>query len=113
MWSNLIKTIKLSGMGKFNKGFILGGMVGAAAMWFGVTARGKELRAKAREHLDPLFSEIKTSLSQLEGPTQEMYDALVERIVEEYGAKKELAVEIKNRLIKELRQRWFEIKKDL
>jgi gas vesicle protein len=68
-------------MGKFNKGFILGGLAGAFVMWLGVTDRGKALRAKVAEHLEPLSFEIKESLSKLEGPTREMYDALVERIV--------------------------------
>lgn len=95
-------------MGKFNKGFIVGGLVGALVMWLGVTPRGKELRSKVREHLEPLGTEISESLKQLEGPTREMYDALVERMVEEYARKKELAVEIKSGLIRELKQRWFE-----
>jgi gas vesicle protein len=95
-------------MSRFNKGFILGGLVGAIVMWFGVTPRGKELRAKVGEHLEPLLKEVRESLRQLEGPTREMYDALVERIVEEYAAQKELAIEIKNRLVKELKQRWTE-----
>lgn len=97
-------------MSKFNKGFILGGLFGALVMWLGVTPRGKELRGKVHEHLEPLSRELKESLRQLEGPTREMYEALVERIVEEYAAKKELAAEIKSRLIRELKQRWEEIK---
>lgn len=100
-------------MGKFNKGFIVGGLVGVLVMWLGVTPRGKELRAKAAEHLGPLTNEIKESLRQLEGPTREMYDALVERIVAEYSAKKELALEIRYRLVREMKKRWFEIEHDV
>ena len=64
-------------------------------------------------HLEPLYSEIKASLKQLEGPTEEMYDALVERAVEEYGRKKELAMDMKAMLVKELKKRWHKLEKEL
>ena len=98
-------------MGRFKKGLFLGGLLGAALMWINATPKGKEMRAKLLEHLDPLFNELKISLKKLEGPTQEMYDALVERAVAEYASKKELAEEIKMQLIKQLKRKWSEIRK--
>lgn len=100
-------------MGKFKKGLFLGGLIGAAAMWLNATPKGKEFRAKLAEHLNPLFNELKVSLKQLEGPTREMYEALVERAVAEYAAKRELADEVKTQLIKQLKKKWHEIQKDL
>ena len=100
-------------MGKFNKGLVLGGLVGAALMWLNATPKGKELRLKLRLHAEPLFNELKLSLKQLEGPTREMYDALVERAVEEYGAKKELASDVKMLLVKELKRRWKSIEQEM
>lgn len=94
-------------MGRLKKGIFLGGLLGAAAMWLAATPKGKEFR---ENHLDPLFHELKVSLKQLEGPTKEMYYALVERAVEEYSAKKELALDIKVGLMKELKKKWKEIK---
>lgn len=100
-------------MGRFNKGLFLGGVIGAAMMWLNATPKGREMRAKISGHLEPLFSELKASLKQLEGPTKEMYDALVERAVEEYADKKELAEDVKNLLIRQLKKRWSLIKKEL
>ncbi len=100
-------------MGRFNRGLVVGGLLGAALVWLNVTPKGKELRSKIALHLDPLYSELKDSISQLEGPTREMYDALVERAVEEYAAKKELAEDVKNVLVRELRKRWNAVEKDL
>lgn len=100
-------------MGNFKKGLLLGGAVGAFLTWLNVTPKGKELKAQILSHLEPLFNELKNSLKQLEGPTQEMYDALVERAVEEYSAKRELAVEVKNSLIRQLKKRWHELEKEL
>lgn len=100
-------------MGRFKKGLFLGGLVGAALMWLNATPKGKEFRAKLAAHLDPLYAELKASLKQLEGPTREMYFALVERAVAEYAAKKELAAEMKNALIKELKRKWNDLQNNL
>ena len=100
-------------MGRFNKGLFLGGLLGASLMWLNATPKGKEMRAKISAHLEPLFNELKESLKQLDGPTKEMYDALVERAVEEYSNRKELAEEIKTLLIRKLKKRWKDLQKDL
>lgn len=100
-------------MGNFKKGLLLGGVVGAFMTWLNATPKGREMRDKIMQHLEPLYNELKTSIKQLEGPTQEMWDALVERAVEEYAAKKELAEEVKNNLIKQLKKKWLQLAKEL
>lgn len=100
-------------MGKFKKGLIIGGLLGAALTWLNVTPKGKELRDKILLHSDALYKELRESLKQLEGPTREMYDALVERAVAEYGQKKELASDMKTMVVKELKKRWEKIEKEL
>ncbi|MCX6779849.1 MAG: YtxH domain-containing protein [Candidatus Magasanikbacteria bacterium] len=100
-------------MGNFKKGLLVGGAVGAFLTWLNFTPKGKEVRSQIMSHLEPLFNELKSSIKQLEGPTEEMYDALVERAVEEYGDKWKLAVEVKNSLIHQLKKRWKELEKDL
>ncbi|MEK7624975.1 MAG: hypothetical protein AAB467_01340 [Patescibacteria group bacterium] len=100
-------------MGRFKKGVFLGGLLGAALMWLNATPKGKEMRAKLSTHLEPLFNELVVSLKQLEGPTKEMYDALVERAVAEYAAKKELAEEVQSHLIRELKKRWTKLQREI
>lgn len=100
-------------MGSFKKGLILGGALGAFLTWLNVTPKGKEMRDKIMQHLEPLYDELKVSIKQLEGPTQEMWDALVERAVEEYSNKKELAEEVKNNLVKQLKKKWHDLKKEI
>ena len=100
-------------MGNFKKGLVLGGAVGAFLTWLNVTPQGKEMKAKILQHLDPLYNELKASIKQLEGPTQEMWDALVERAVEEYANKKELAEEVKNNLVKQMKKKWMQLAKEL
>src|SRR3989344_1074237 len=100
-------------MGGFKKGIFLGGLVGAALMWLNATPKGKEMRSKMMEYLDPLYNELKNSLKQLEGPTQEMHNALVDRAVEEFAAKKEMAEDFKIQLGKKLKKKWVELEKEL
>lgn len=100
-------------MANFKKGLFLGGLLGAAAMWLNVTPKGKEMRSKILEHMSPLYNELKNSIKQLDGPTKEMWDALVERAVAEYSAKKEIAVEVKDQLIVQLQKKWSELEKEI
>jgi hypothetical protein len=82
-------------------------------MWLNATPKGKEMREKLTMQANDLFCQLKESLMKLEGPTKEMYDALVERAVEEYALKKEMAVEMKNQLIRELKKRWSDLEKEI
>ena len=100
-------------MGRFKKGLFLGGLLGASLMWLNVTPKGKEMRGKIAAHIDTLSNNLMASLKQLEGPTKDMYDALVERAVEEYAAKVELAEEVKVMLIRELKKKWTKLEKDI
>ncbi len=100
-------------MGNFKRGLVLGGALGAFLTWLNVTPQGKDMRTKIFQHLEPLYNELKVSIKQLEGPTQEMWDALVERAVEEYSSKKELAEEVKISLIKQLKKKWIQLQKEI
>lgn len=100
-------------MGNFKRGLFLGGLLGAVLMWLNATPKGKEMRAKLMAHVEPLFNELKESIKKLEGPTKEMYDALVERAVEEYAAKKQLAAEMKDVLVRELKKKWKNLEREL
>lgn len=100
-------------MGNFKKGLFFGGLLGAGLMWLNVTPKGKEMRAKLMAYAEPMYNELKENIKTLEGPTKEMYEALVERATEELAAKKEMAVEMKMMLIKELKKRWGKLEKEL
>ncbi len=94
-------------------GSLLGGAVGSLITWLNFSREGKEMRQKMLEHTDALYTEIKNSLLKLEGPTRDMYEALVERASEEYALKKELAGKYKNVLVKELRKKWLQLEEEI
>lgn len=82
-------------------------------MWLNATPKGKEMRAKLLDQANDLYGQLKESIKKLEGPTKEMYDALVERAVEEYAAKKEMAMDMKNQLVRKLKKRWKDLEKEI
>ena len=82
-------------------------------MWLNATPNGKEMRAKLLDQANDLYGQLKESIKKLEGPTKEMYDALVERAVEEYAAKKEMAMDMKNQLVRKLKKRWKDLEKEI
>ncbi len=100
-------------MGNFKRGVFLGSALGAALMWLNATPKGKDLRAKIILHLDPLYNELKVSIKKLEGPTRDMWDALVERAVEEYSTKKEMADDVKGVLVRKLKKKWSQLEKEI
>lgn len=100
-------------MGMFKKGLFLGGLLGAAAMWLNTTPKGKEMRNKLMGQANDLYAQLKESMKQLEGPTREMYDALVERAVEEYATRVEMAMDMKAQLVRQLKKRWKELEKEI
>jgi len=100
-------------MGKFKKGLFFGSLMGAGMMWLNATPKGKEMRSKLLEHSKPLYDELRDSLKQLEGPTKEMYEALVERAVAEYGDRKDMADEMKMMLIRDLKKKWKKLEKEI
>lgn len=100
-------------MGNFKKGLFLGGLLGAGLMWLNVTPKGREMKAKLLAYAEPMYNELKENIKKLEGPTKEMYEALVARAVEEIAAKKEMAAEMKVMLVRELTKRWKRLEKEL
>lgn len=100
-------------MGKFKRGLFFGSLLGAGIVWLNTTVKGKQIREKILTHVDLLYGELKESIKQLDGPTQEMYDALVERAAAEYADKKQMAGEYKNMLIKELKKKWDDLEIEL
>lgn len=87
--------------------------MGAAAMWLNATPKGKKMREQLMGQVNDLYSQLKDSIKQLEGPTKEMYDALVERAVEEYATRVEMAMDMKVQLVRELKKRWKHLEKEI
>ncbi len=59
-----------------------------------------------QDDVKALAKKVKRSLHDLEDVTKENYDALVSTIVDEYAAKKEMAIDAKDSVVQALRDQW-------
>lgn len=94
---------------KFKRGLLVGTVLGGLAAFFATGERTKQWRSRMMVELNELFETVKSRIDSLEELTREKYDELVEKAIDEYGEKKEMSVELKNRLSRELMNRWQEI----
>ena len=97
---------------KFKKGLILGGLLAiGTAVGFAMSKQGQELSEDLKKDFDSLMKHLKKSLHKLEDITKESFDELVVTVVGEYVAKKEMAVEAKDALVKALQATWSDMEK--
>lgn len=98
---------------KLKKGLILGGLLAAgAAVGIAMSKGGKELTEDVQKDLKTLGKTLKKRLQELEDLTKETFDGMVNTVVEEFAAKKELAIDAKNTLIAGLQGTWHEMEKE-
>lgn len=97
----------------FKKGLILGGILAAGAViGLSFTDEGKELTEELKKDLKALAKQLKKGLHKLEDVTKENFDVLVDKIVDEYTAKKELALDAKDALTSALRSQWHQMEEE-
>jgi Holliday junction resolvase RusA-like endonuclease len=96
---------------KFTKGFILGGLLMAAAtVVFAMSKEGRALTKKLKEDIKQLTTHLKENLGRLRDVTKEDFDELVTTLVDEYAAKKKISDDSKIKLVNILKSKWSEIK---
>jgi glutamyl-tRNA reductase len=61
-------------------------------------------------HVEQLFSDIEKQFNQAQEKTEKTYQDLVDKIGGEFAHKKQLAESAKNKMLRELRGRWKELK---
>ncbi len=99
-------------MGKFNKGLVLGGLLGAGLMWLSATKKGKEVREQMINYASEVYEEVKTKVMASEGwekLTKNEYYKIVEKIVDKYAVENDLADTIRDMVSKIVKSQWKKI----
>jgi hypothetical protein len=73
---------------------------------------GRALGKKIAEYADELYQELQKKAGDLADVTKEKYEELVERMATEFAEKKELALDAKDKLIKQLKAKWSDYEVD-
>ncbi|MFA5946840.1 MAG: hypothetical protein WC813_02335 [Patescibacteria group bacterium] len=94
----------------FKKGLILGGILTAgAAIGFAMTKEGKDLSEDLQKDLKSIAKHLTKALHELEDVTQDKYNELVEKVVDEYAKDKALVIDARNSLVHTLQAKWHEM----
>jgi len=103
-------------MGKFKKGLVLGGLVGAGLAWMALTPAGRKLRDKLLDESVGLYEQVKKKAIASQAWkefNQQKYVALVRETVDKYVTKNPAARKAKDLLVKVLAAQWSRIQADV
>lgn len=103
-------------MGKFKKGIVIGGLLGAGLTWLNFTKKGKETRDKLLDYAAEVYSEVKArvlSSSQWEQLTRQKYVAMVREAVDKYAVNNPMAQKAKEMVVKVVAAQWQRLRQEL
>ncbi len=103
-------------MGKFNKGVVFGGVLGAAIVWLNTTTKGKQYRTQLVDQAADMYEKIKKEVEEsgaMEKMNKNTYVALVKKTVDKYAVDNGMAVRVKNILVRLLSSQWATFKKEV
>lgn len=92
-------------MGKrFTKGMLLGGLFGAGLMWMHTTKRGRRFKVTMMEHANTVTKEVLRRIPENEWVDGKKVESVLDDVVREYGAAKDLASAATHLLKKEVKK---------
>ncbi|MFA5747282.1 MAG: hypothetical protein WC926_04410 [Candidatus Paceibacterota bacterium] len=97
---------------KFKKGLILGGLLATAAaigLAMTKTEKGKEITKDLQEKFKDLSAIVKERLVEMEDVTKETFEAIVDKVIEEYQEKTQIIAEEKDAIVAALKAKWEEM----
>ena len=103
-------------MGKFNKGLLFGGVLGAGLMWLTVTKKGRKTREQLFDHAAMVYSQVKDQILASDAwkkMNKNEYVAMVKEAVDKYAIKSGLAPGLKNFLVKIVATQWSNLRREL
>ncbi len=102
-------------MGKntFMKGALLGALIGTAVALLTTKKTGKQRQEEFKKAHPELSAKILEAVGKVKVMSKEKYDEIVEKAVIEYGKRKNLAKVQVEAVIKELKAKWNDVKKQM
>ena len=103
-------------MGKFKKGLVIGGLLGAGLTWLNVTKQGKEARDKMLDYAANVYADVKEKVMaspQWDKMTKQKYVAMVREAVEKYAVNNPVAWKAKNLMVKVIAAQWKRLRAEV
>lgn len=103
-------------MGKFNKGLLLGGLLGAGLALMNTTKKGKEIKEKLLDNAAEIYVELKDRMmasKTWEKMTKQDFVVMAQEAVEKYAIKNGLADKTKKMIMKLVSTQWKNLQSEL
>lgn len=103
-------------MGKFNKGLIFGGLLGAGLVWMSTTKKGRELRDKLMDQAADVYADVKRKVFESDAwktITKQKYITMVTEFVDTYAKNKGLSEDLKETVKKIVVNQWKHLQQEL
>lgn len=103
-------------MGRFKKGLVLGGLLGAGLVWLNATKKGKQVRDQVIDYAAEIFADVKKRILESETwdtMSKSKYARIIEDAVNAYSKRKGLAENVSNMIKKLLAAQWKNLEKEL
>lgn len=102
-------------MGRFNKGLLFGGILGAGLMWMNVTKRGRELRDQIFDHAAAVYAEVREKVMAhpaWKNMTESEFAEEVKRTLDAYAKKTGMAGQVRDGVERVVRTQWKKLRKE-
>jgi len=103
-------------MGKFKKGLMLGGLLGAGFMWLNTTKKGREVRENMLDQAAVVYADVKKKVLASKNwnkLTKQKYVKIVRETIETYAKNKNWSANTKKMVMKLVENQWKNIKSEI
>ena len=103
-------------MGRFNKGLLLGGLLGAGLALMNTTKKGKEVKEKLLDGAAEIYVELRDQMmasKTWERMSKNDFVVLAQEAVEKYAIKNGLALKTKKMITKLVSAQWKNLQNEL
>ncbi|OIO20062.1 MAG: hypothetical protein CO029_00630 [Candidatus Magasanikbacteria bacterium CG_4_9_14_0_2_um_filter_41_10] len=103
-------------MGKFNKGVVLGGVLGAALVWLNTSTKGKHYRSQLVEQASDIYEKVKQEVQQsgaMDKMNKNKYVSMVKKAVDKHAIENGMVANVKNTIVRLLSSQWKTFKKEV
>ena len=93
---------------KLTTGLVIGGILGGGLVALLTCKKSRELGGKALDYAGDIFGELQKRAGEFGDLTAQKFNDLAEEAAEEYAKKKELALNVKDKIVEQLENKWNE-----
>lgn len=103
-------------MGRFKKGLLFGGLLGAGLTWMATTKKGREVRDQILDHGAQVYTDMAEKLKAsgaMDKMTKSTFVKEVRSYVDKYAVDNGLADDVKEMVVKLVGSQWKRIQSEL